>query len=202
MDQAIQPINIAGATIVVQLFTIIIIAIGSAIMKGGIQDISVYDSLYPRAAYQRVDGDIIWFALLSFVVIVMSAQFFPTWKPILGDMSMYPIAEGITFPLLFCIDLIFVTRIIALSGGAKSSPFSAILFMLPGLAIFLRQPPTLFLIYTLFAILLFIFLSSSIFPGFEQERNPRYTRAFRIVNILCLVLTTIIGYITRPVIVE
>ncbi|WP_211445115.1 hypothetical protein [Collimonas humicola] len=199
MSIAIQSINQAGATIAIQLVTLVIIAIGSSIMKTGLPGVSVYDNAYPRLVYQKVDALIVWFALSSFVIIVMSEQFLPVWKPIMGDLPMRPILKEFSFPILFVLDLGFVGVLILVTGGAKSSPFTSILGMLPGLAIFLRQPPELFLTYAVLAGSLFYGLSSNKLVGFEQEKNPKYTLSFRTVNILCLVLSTAIGYATRPI---
>lgn len=73
------------------------------------------------------------------------------------------------------------------------SPFSAVLFMLPALAIFLREPPERFLSYTFGAAVLFLLVQADI-EWHAIKENPRHRIASSFVTLACLALSTMVGY--------
>lgn len=70
------------------------------------------------------------------------------------------------------------------------------LFTLPALAIFLRETPGRFIAYTIVAAMLFLLVQKDITEDTYKE-NTNYRSAFAWVTLLCLALSTLVGYARR-----
>lgn len=198
--QGLQPVNVTGAIIVVQLCLLIIIALG------------IFTNFERLAKHnkQKSYGATIVLAVFSLMAVAMSADFYAIWSPILGDVSLPTIARSNAFAWVFSLDIVITILLVLWSGGTMASPFTAILFLIPALAIFLRETPAKFFAYATF-VGLYYFLTI----GLDMRRFSALPRdhelsirgglsnsalgAHRVVNIGCLILATLTGYITRPV---
>ena len=132
--QGLQPVNVTGAIIVVQLCLLIIISLG----------IFLNTERVARRSKQRSYGATIILAVFSLLAISMSADFYAIWSPILGDVSLPTIARSNAFAWVFTLDIVFVFALIFWTGGTMASPFTSVLFLIPALAIFLRETPIKF----------------------------------------------------------
>ncbi len=133
-------------------------------------------------------------ALASIIALLISDDFYGIWSPIFQGVEINTLSASNAIYLVFILDLILVSYLIYTSGGAKSSPFLTAIFTLPALGIFLRLPPTAFVTFALIATLLYLFLF--IVP---IERNQSAQKAAAFMNISCLLLSMLTGYITRPI---
>ncbi len=193
--------TLSGALIVIQLclLTIAYVAIGilSRSLSGRISTAGSHSTL------------VLWL-LLTIVMIVMNEDLYAQWSPILGNVALPSIPTSSAFMAVFILDLTFITVLIYRTGGAKASPFTSLLFLLPTLAIFLREPANRFLTYaflvgSIYAIMLRVGSLVSTHPSQNQafavparDEEQVHDWATRWTNITCLALATLIGYITRP----
>ena len=203
MPQSSQiiPATLSGASIVIQVCLLTIAYIAIEILSR---------SFRGRFSLARTHSTLVFWLLLTILMIVMSEDLYAQWSPILGDVSLPTIPTSGAFLAVFVLDLVFVSTLIYRTGGSKSSPFTSLLFLLPTLAIFLREPAPRFLAYSVAvgAIYVLMLKFGSFASTFIPEGNDYQTTAqtdeqahdwaTAWTNISCLVLATLIGYITRP----
>lgn len=195
----LEPLNIAGATFVLQLILILIFVIGV-----------VLDATPSRQGLKYRQLVIIILAMiLSLIILAISDTFYPIWQPMLGEVAFDPLfTQDDALALIFGLDYLTAYLLIRQSGGGRDSPIGPVLFLLPTLSLFLRMPGPIILIYGA-ATALFFTLS----VGFASERQSAFSAsyeypgqrsmvAFQVVTILCLVVTIGTGYITRPMAVS
>lgn len=199
----IQPATLAAASLVIQLCVLVISLVTLVVLM--------------RSRLMRQSGQIamvLWgvWALSAIFVVVVGEDFYATWGPILGTFTLPTISREGSFQAVFVLDIIFTSVLITGTGGAKRSPFTSVLLLLPTLAIFLREPAYRFLTYTALVAVLYVALLK---VGHREWQYPQYAEGdFRSVskqeeavdnaatiwaNIMCLMLATLIGYITRPI---
>ncbi len=139
MNQTVQPITVAGASIVIQvaLLFISIVAIRVLARSYTVRNL----------AQQSVSSLVMWI-LVALVFLLMGEDMYATWGPILNPIALPTIPRDYAFFAVFFIDIAFVTILILRTGGTKRSPFTSVLLLLPSLAIFLREPAWRFLLYS------------------------------------------------------
>lgn len=140
----------------------------------------------------------------------MGDDFYSTWGPILGNLALPTIPRDYSFFAVFALDIVFVTVLIFRTGGTKRSPFTSVLFLLPSLAIFLREPVLRFLFYSIVVGCVYVVLlrktAQASQAGFDRSKYDAPSRSDELIddratvwtNITCLGLATLIGYITQP----
>lgn len=133
-------------------------------------------------------------ALGSFLVLLLSDDLYSIWSPIFQGVGINTITSTTAIGIVFVFDLALVAYLIGVSGGSRSSPFLSSLFTLPALAIFLRLPPNMFLTYAGIATAIYLML---LLPNLDKAQPGQRAAAF--MNIACLLLSMVTGYITRPV---
>jgi hypothetical protein len=202
---AVKSINVAGATIVVQTCMLFIVTLG----------VVCAPSVWGRRQLRKSTSYFVTLllALVSVLIVAFTKDFFEVWSPILGDLKVPTISSSTGLLMVFAFDIAVVTILMLGTGGSKDSPFTSVLFMLPALAIFLREPPHRFLSYALAVVLAYAFglhfawaNSSVVGHSVDGEfRVPSDVRAagsssfaHGVVNIACLGVAMLTGYITRP----
>lgn len=194
MQDNLQPINVAGATIVIQLSILIIMFVGLFLFR---RDPHPHAPKWREIPYALI----VILAILSIMSIVMTKEFYAVWSPIMGDFQLPTINRDFGFLTVFILDIVVTSILIFLTGGVRSSPFTAILFMLPTLAIFLREPPVRFVSYSILVGLIYFFsskfTSTVVNPTWGVEVDKELA-SNRWVNITCLIMSTVVGFITRP----
>lgn len=190
----LKPVNVAGATIVVQLCLLTIIALAIRV-----ENQTEVESRRDRK--QRAYGLTVVLAILSLVAVALSADFYQVWSPLMGDVYLPTIGRSGAFMIVFMLDIGATIILINWTGGSRSSSFTSMLFLIPALAIFLREPPWKFILYAFIV---------GVYYFFTCIDRGRYRMPFgwtedgslqshRVVNIGCLALAMLTGYITRPV---
>lgn len=97
--------------------------------------------------------------------------------------------------MVFLLDIFGAAALMAVSGGGKGSPFSSVLFSLPALSIFLKEPPSRFVMYTALTAILFWLLFKPLNKyGREIQSNSYYDFSHRVVTLLTLAISTLVGY--------
>ena len=194
--ESLKPVNVAGATIVVQVCLLTIIALGIVLERNSESEIDKRRDLKERGY-----GLTVILAILSIIAVALSADYYPVWSPLLGDIRLPTLDRSNAFMLVFILDIGTAICLIQWTGGSRVSPFTSILFLIPALAIFLREPPVKFLTYAAIVGTYYYFTCK------DQERfrmpmgwsEDGSLQSHRAVNLGCLALAMLTGYITRPV---
>jgi hypothetical protein len=196
-EQAIQPINIAGATFLVQFLLVAVLIIGVYIINAGLSSIDTSRNIgYKNKRLGQIQiTSIAIGVLISFAALLISDSFFSTWSPVFQGIGINTISTKTSVAVVFAVDLAVVTYLIWLSGGVDRSPFTSILFTLPALAIFLRLEASAFIWCAIYSGAAYLFILY--FYTGDKEIEGQHSKAF--VNISCLGLSILTGYITRPV---
>jgi hypothetical protein len=97
---------------------------------------------------------------------------------------------------VFALNIACTGVLVYMTGGSYKSPFTPVYFILPALAFFLRESMHRVVLYGV-AIGIVFLMGLSV-----PERDPEHlivpTGAYAFVSIACLLLSVVIGYLTRP----
>ncbi|MFH1080481.1 MAG: hypothetical protein V1766_09520 [Pseudomonadota bacterium] len=185
MDTALTPTNITGAALIAQFSILLILAAGSAILS------------FDNANTTRITPFILVLALISFGVLFFSDEFSKLWSPLFRGTSFSGIKWSLSILLVFIANILVVSILVRFTWGSIVSPFTPVYFMLPALAIFLRESGGRIIIYLTLVILLFTLNFQNIYLN-ENGRSSRHIQAYWVISVACFVLITYVGYITRP----
>lgn len=196
VEQSIQPLNVAAATLLVQLMFMLLLSITASIYH------SQRSLPYSRVSLDRIvlpsrqlrRSPTLFVALCSFLVLLLSDDLYSIWSPLFQGVGINTFSSTTAIGIVFIVDLGLVAYLLGASGGSRSSPFLTSLFTLPALAIFLRLPPNMFFTYAAIASAIYFVL---LVPAFDRDQPGQSAAAF--MNIACLLLSMVTGYITRPV---
>lgn len=187
----LQPVNVSGALLIVQVCLIIIISIG--LILDGLRDTKKHSGAYLG---------LIFLAIVSIVVVAFIGEFYPIWSPILGDDIKLPtLKRNSAFVIAFISDILVIWGLILKTGGSSNSPFTPILFLIPTLSIFLRQSPSLFIFYAIVVFGIYLVSDGRYRKQLQFSNEYNSNIAHKFVNFSCLFLGLMIGFITRPVVV-
>jgi cation transport ATPase len=198
-EQSIQPLNVAAATLLVELLLITLLAITSSLFQGRRWEPERSSRLgLPAeghiAGAQLRRSPTLFVALASFAVLLISDELYSIWSPIFQGVGINTISAAAAIGTVFILNLFLVGYLMYATGGSRNSPFLSALFTIPALAIFLRLPPSMFTTYAVVACVIYLVLLA---PSFERVQSSQSAAAF--MNISCLLLSMFTGYITRPV---
>ena len=196
-EQSIQPINVAGATLLVQVLLVSILGIGGRIFRarwgmgeGRMERHAIED--YPPLPMRTTP--LTFLALSTFTLLLLSEDLYGVWSPLFQGLGISTIRTSTAILLVYILNLWAIAYLILRTGGSSSSQFLTALFTVPALAIFLRMPPWAFITIAILATLIYLVLMLPIFCRKQPSQAPA---AF--MNIACLVLAMLTGYVTRPV---
>ena len=195
-EQSIQPLNVAAATLLVQLILITLLAFTFSLCRAQRWEATELRILGGRFAHGRQlhISPILFVALASFAVLLISDDLYSIWSPIFQGVGINTISAATAISVVFILDLLLVGYLVFSTGGSRASPFLSALFTIPSLAIFLRLPPSMFFSYAAVAVVVYLLFLS---PRSEAARPGQIAAVF--MNIACLLLSLFTGYITRPV---
>jgi len=195
-DQSIQPLNVAAATLLIQLIFVGILGITSSLYQArrwSLPPMPALDERFPSSSQLRRSPTTL-LALGSFALLLISDELYSIWSPIFQGVGINTISATTAIFLVFVLNLCVVAFLVAVTGGSRTSPFLSALFTLPALAIFLRLPPVSFLAFSILAAAVYAALLA---PGLERQQPSQKPAAF--MNLACLFLSIFTGYITRPI---
>jgi len=136
-------------------------------------------------------------AVLSLAVLALSDSIRASWGPLTGDLTPASVPDSTAMTFLFLADIVGVSLLVAGTGGSQSSPFQATFFLVPTLALFLREPLGRTVLYAAFAGLCFSLFMPSKY-GSRDDRTPANRLSYWFVSVASLALTVYIGLATRP----
>lgn len=201
MTTSLQPVSFAGASIVIQVFLLLISYVALSLLSKSQPSRTIANGSYSTL--------IVW-TLIALLLILFSEDLYSTWGVTLGELTLPTIPRSLSFLAVFVLDIVFVTILILRTGGTKRSPFTSVLLLLPTLAIFLNEPRWRFLLYSficgaIYATTLRLSFSSSREHSdrsgfYESARDDEQAEdwSVRWTNLSCLALATLIGFITAP----
>lgn len=192
MGEAVNPINITGAALITQLSLIMVMFIGTLMLKESYIPFSRQNYKWHTLAWI-----ILTLALITLGCLLFSDEFSTIWKPLFGNTSLPVIKWASALFIMFSMNIVCVALLISRTGGLRNSSFSPIYFILPALAIFLREPIERIVIYTLFISMFFTWNLVRYLWSHDTDEVPQASLAYWFVAIACLMLATYIGYITR-----
>lgn len=195
MREAVSPINITAAALITQFSIIIIMFIGATILRGGEKSIPFHRDV-PRSSF--FSWLILSFALVTIGGLIFSDEFSNIWKPLFGIIAFPTIRWSYALLVMFALNIIYVSILVRGTGGSLVSPFSPIYFILPALAIFLREGFGRIIFYLVLISIMFTY--NLIYRDDLREEVGGKSRffAYWFISISCFILATFIGYVTRP----
>lgn len=189
MPTTITSGNIMAAALVMQVCLGVIFGIGA-------WTIWIQSShIFGKREYLLIPWAILLFTLITAIILIFSAPFAPYWGPLLGDISFSGINQGLSLLITFLATIFEVHWLIGKTGGSARSIFSPVLFSLPALAIFLRDTSWHLGLYVT---LIMVTFSWNLLKESEEDRDIENASGLWLIAISCLLLTTFIGFITRP----
>jgi len=131
--------------------------------------------------------------LITTIPICFSSDFFLIWKALVRDSSFTGLNTSQVISFVFIIDVIFTFIILVNTGGSRQSIFSPFCFLIPALALFLREPLSAIFIYCL---LLAVVFCVTLF--WTPSRATGNNFGYLVVSFASVALTTIISIISKP----
>ena len=194
MDQQVTKVNIAAAALITQFSIGCILSFAAFILHSGQEAKLFWEARLSR----NMPWIVVGFSLLTTGALLFSEPYSSLWKPLLGDLGIPSIQSSTALLVAFLSDIVVVFWLAALTGGA-SSPFVPVFFILPALAIFLREG---FVRVVWYVVLISILFSAGFVEALSSPESvqslARRNFAYWLVSIACFVLATFIGYVTRP----
>lgn len=191
--QVTEATIVAGA-LVAQILLVVILFVGAAIIRGRSYSTGWYRG---HPGYSGFAWELLALLLLSLGLLAFSTTFSSSWLPLLGHTSATGFPPGFALSITFLADILVVSRLVYATGGSINSPFQPTFFLIPTLAILLREPTYWVVAYTCLVALLFWLL----LPPY-RERHPDHEKRIRIaygvVSIASLFLAMLVGLLTRP----
>ena len=194
-------LTVSGALVVFQFFIALILSIGVAITSRGYNP---EHGIRIQAAKNPVV--ILALILISTIItlgpILATDSFAATWGPAYGATSHFGFSIDHVKLWVFVVDILMISWIISKTGGWKSSPFPALPFNIPVIAILLgesglRVGAYVCLISAIYGLSLYI--GRSHFVGTRSGRAEDDVSLW-VVTVLALTMTTLIGVFTRHVV--
>ena len=149
-------ITIASGTLLSQVLVLLILAVGTMFLS------QPYGRLRERSRIPLPSHPalILAMTLFTLVPLLLSHGFAPSWQPLVGTLAPTSLSDGWAMLIVLAVDVLGLSVLVASTGGSQQSPFQAMYFLLPTLALFLRQPPTRVLVTTVFVAVSFSVLMS------------------------------------------
>lgn len=185
-----EPVKFALAAAVTHIVLVFIIMVGLLL-------VDFKDDRKP--AKSNIYVWMIFYSLISLFVLLMSSPLYNSFKSVFNFHLNIDMSPTVSVYVFLACEYILFWRVIHITGGSKDSPFTPTLFMLPPTSIFLRLQSPAILTATTVAILIY---SYYLYPGTSSENatsnHKNYRWAICWVSVACLLLTMVIGYLTRP----
>lgn len=203
MTPGVAPLSIAVAALVTQFGLLVILLVGLVILRQG----EPRQSRYSERPGHVVHNFIWLLAILMFATLgplILSDAFAETGRPLFQDLVLPSVKSSYALASMFYADLFGVALLIGRTGGSRGSPFATLLFMLPAIAIFLREPFSSVVGYAVVASVLYtigLFRFQALYKGMRDDGRSSEgvgTLCHWAVNVSALLLAVAIGYATRP----
>lgn len=203
--------NIVTGAVLAQFLIGVILFIGAFIIRHEPIYYSKPQKLFKQNSFQAHDSGydkcsalmtpIVILTLVALGILMFTDAFVGLWQPLFSKVhpTFHPIQWPFAMTIVFNVDILIVSYLVFKSGGSRNSPFQPVFFLIPTLAIFLREPARWVVFYAGLVALLFLILNGDESHRPEEKHNtPPFTRSYLAVSIACLVVATLIGIMTAP----
>jgi hypothetical protein len=194
MTETVSPANITAAALVMQFCLSVIISIGAFWIRR--KEAHVFRFYQDPPNIGRYAWILLLFALATIGLLIFSDQFNDLWRPLSGEVNFSVIRWHSAVLYVFLMDIFCVAILVQLTTGSYGSPFAPVYFILPAMAFFLRESPRRVFLYTALVTALFLIGFTAQKPRPEEAIQQKGAYAF--VSISCLILSVVIGFLTRP----
>ncbi len=194
MHGELRPESIAVAAVLAQAALALVVFAGILIFRPG-----EYRNLARGVASTGfLLGTTVAASIISIVLLLLSNELSALWRPLISGRQLASIDSAVAIILMFVIDIVWVCLLVCGTGGSMSSPFAPMFFIVPALAIFLREPVGHTLIYVgMVAVGFSLGLILYNLDGLEVGTRRRPV-AYWFVSVACFALTTVVGLATAP----
>ena len=195
VNSSLEPINLAAAALIAHFCLLTMIFVASVVLRSGEQARAIWEPERPTSG--PFFGYIAACTLFTVGCLGFTEPLLSLWRPLFGSIPLPSFGWAAAITLTFSADIILVAVLVGATGGSSVSPFNPIYFLVPVLAIFLREPLSHILFYVA---LVFVCYSASFFRDEDRTKNVGGTHrrlAYWIVSSFCFALSTVIGIITR-----
>jgi len=194
MTEQVGPANITAAALVMQFFLSAIISFGAwRVWQKQKLVVRFWENPRTIATHAWV---LLLFALATVGILITSDQFYAIWRPMSGDVNFSLFGWSHALLAVFLIDILCCAFLVFSTGGSYQSPFAPVYFILPAMGFFLRQSPRRVMALTLFISV--VFLMGFGLSGARRDEDSVHQGAYAFVSMSCLILSVLIGYLTRP----
>ena len=192
----ITPISMFAATFLMQFILIVIMFVAAFVLRIGARHSPFWRDSPDTSSTLWL---LIMFSLTSIGCLVLSEPFSREWRPLLGNFQLHTLQWPTIVIIVFTLNIVCVGLLVIKTGGSSNSPFTPLHFIMPPLAIFLGSSKGQ-MIYTFFLALFFFSLGLLTVDDVDPEMSLQRNRlALWIVATSSFALTTLIGYLTRPI---
>ncbi len=182
-NPGITAVNIATAALIAQFVLLAIVFVAALVVQAG-------TSVQPL---HELPWIIFAIALITVGSLLFSDQLSTLWRPLFGNPESSGIASSSALLSTFIADIFLTLVLVGATGGSRLSPFTPLYFLLPVLAIFLRESRGRVVGYSIAVVVLFTY---TLMAEAENE-PPRSKLAYWFVAIAAFTLATVVGLITR-----
>jgi len=191
----VTPVNITSAAMIMQFSMVTMMFIAALIIRRGEVKVAFWKDRVDMSVHL---GVIIAFCLLTVICLVFSDEYSATWHPLFGNFPIKGLSWANALFFTFIADIIWVTVLVAMSGGSAVSPFAPLYFLIPPVAIFLREPPQHLFLYVGVVCVLFTVTFFRSENGAPEVGRSRRRYAVWFVSVSSFIVAAVIGYVTRP----
>ena len=190
----IDPGTIIAAAFIAQIAILLIVLLGSLFRPNpsdqGVAWPSRKRQINPNG---RIFGYLAGSTIITLLVLGLSDAFSALWLPITRGFQFSGFPWEWAILLVWILDISLLGSLVCYTGGALSSPFTSLFFVFPTIALFLHESGLRLILYTTLVVIIF---TISILQ--TEEEKSRSTLSFWIVSVSSFVLTTGMGFFTRP----
>ena len=134
--------------------------------------------------------------LVSVATLVFTSSLSSFWMGLFKNTSFGGISDHWAMLVVFCIDILITTILVADTGGSVDSPFQPVFFLIPTLALLLYESSIRVVVYAALVSVAFTFLLVYAEPLHDSQRKGA-KKAYGFVSVACLALAVLIGLLTR-----
>jgi hypothetical protein len=194
VSSSLEPINIAAAGLIAQFFLLTMIFAVSLVLRSGEPQRAIWEADRPTA--NPFLGYVAASTLFTIGCLGFTKPLISLWRPLLG-ISLASVDSSTAMMVTFVGDIILVAKLVSATGGSWVSPFNPMYFVVPVLAIFLREPLPHVLGYSFLVFALFSWTFSREDDPTRMVGGSKRSLAYWLVSSSCFALSTFIGIITR-----
>ena len=194
-----KTLTLTAAFLITQFLLVVTVYLGVLFLSWGEDGLHSFH-FSKKPATSKVTRYLLGFSLLSLACLIFTEEMVSVSQPIFNNVYLPSLTKDDSFLTVFLLDIFGASALMVVSGGGKNSPFSSLLFGLPAISIFLKEPPSRFLIYTILtAIMFWVFFKPLNRYGKEIQSNSNYDLSYKVVTLLTLGVSTLIGYTTLKI---